>query len=127
MSQWNNNQQWGGQPQYQQPSYQPGYHMPAYGSPPQEQQPYPGPTPNYGEPYQADAPNYGNGDVKNPYEGDRFKPKKTINDPIFLVLFVAQVCFYLAPSKAVRRAELYAFNLSSSDSRRCLESPSRRG
>ncbi|OBZ70731.1 Protein PNS1 [Grifola frondosa] len=27
---------------------------------------------------------------KSPFEGDRFKPKKRINDPIFLILFIAQ-------------------------------------
>jgi hypothetical protein len=54
------------------------------------QQPYPGPTPNYNHAY-APTPQYG-ADFKNPYEGDRFKPKKKINDPIFLVLFIAQVC-----------------------------------
>jgi len=60
--------------------------------------PYPGPTPQYGQaqyPPQAYVPPtqqiYGNGDVKDPYEGDRFKPKKKINDPIFLILFILQV------------------------------------
>lgn len=59
-------------------------------------QPYEmGGTPNY-------APNYAyNGaqpqqqpvynDSKNPYEGDRFKPKSKVNDPIFLVFFILQV------------------------------------
>lgn len=62
-------------------------------------QPYPGPTPPY-----ASDPNYyvnptqplSTGDVKDPYAGGRFKPKKKINDPIFLILFVLQV--YLTPS-----------------------------
>jgi len=57
--------------------------------------PYPGPNPNYGQP----APYYNppeqpilyNGDSKDPYEGGRFKPKKTINDPVFLILFILQV------------------------------------
>jgi hypothetical protein len=57
--------------------------------------PYPGPNPNYGQP----APYYNppeqpilyNGDSKDPYEGGRFKPKKTINDPVFLALFILQV------------------------------------
>ena len=35
------------------------------------------------------------GDVKNPYEGERFKPKKRIKDPIFLLLFIAQVRLYI--------------------------------
>lgn len=55
------------------------------------------PNPIYGQPGYYPPVNiepYGqsyNGDVKNPYEGGRFKPKKTINDPIFLILFVLQV------------------------------------
>jgi len=59
------------------------------------QPPYPGPTPNYGENYQqqyapqgqpppSEYPQY----EKSPYENGRFKPKKRINDPIFLILFV---------------------------------------
>jgi len=52
-----------------------------------QQPPYPGPTPQYAPPLQP----YNNGDVKNPYEGDRFKPKKKINDPIFLIFFILQV------------------------------------
>jgi hypothetical protein len=55
------------------------------------QQPYPGPTPAYGHTY-APTPTYPpQGDVKNPYENGRFQPKKKLNDPIFLVLFVLQV------------------------------------
>lgn len=61
--------------------------------------PYPGPTPEYAPPnsgynqqWQAEGPpppqQYGNGYEKSPYEGGRFKPKKKINDPIFLILFV---------------------------------------
>lgn len=61
--------------------------------------PYPGPTPQYGQaqypPEASYVPPtqqiYGNGDVKDPYEGDRFKPKKKINDPIFLILFILQL------------------------------------
>ncbi|KAF8200821.1 plasma-membrane choline transporter-domain-containing protein [Pholiota molesta] len=55
------------------------------------------PNPIYGQPGYYPPANiepYGqsyNGDVKNPYEGGRFKPKKTINDPIFLILFVLQL------------------------------------
>lgn len=60
------------------------------------QQPYPGPTPNYNHAY-APTPQYG-ADFKNPYEGDRFKPKKKINDPIFLVLFIAQLLGFAALS-----------------------------
>ncbi len=58
------------------PNYDPNYGQPTY---------YPPPDANaYGQPY---YPN----DVKDPYDGGRFKPKKTINDPIFLILFVLQV------------------------------------
>lgn len=54
--------------------------------------PYPGPNPNYGQQYYPpEQPILYNSDSKNPYEGGRFKPKKTINDPIFLVLFILQV------------------------------------
>jgi hypothetical protein len=57
--------------------------------------PSPGYTPNYypppgpPQPYQEQA-GY-NADQKSPYEGDRFKPKKRINDPIFLIFFLLQV------------------------------------
>lgn len=63
------------------PTYNPG------GSQPYAQQyaPPAGYPPNNG---------YG-GDHKDPYDGGRFKPKKKINDPIFLVLFIAQVCVLL--------------------------------
>ncbi|KAG5640765.1 hypothetical protein DXG03_007253 [Asterophora parasitica] len=61
--------------------------------------PYPGPTPSYGfqgygpPPHQgyAPPPHQPAYDQKSPYEGDRFKPKKTINDPIVLALFILQV------------------------------------
>ena len=54
----------------------------------------PGPTPNYAPQY-APPPGpptdgYG-GDQKSPYEGDRFRPRKRVNDPLFLIFFVAQV------------------------------------
>ena len=63
--------------------------------------PAPGPAPYYAEnpyappqseqyAYGGQGPSYG-GDTKSPYEGERFKPKKRINDPIFLILFIAQV------------------------------------
>ena len=82
-----NKTQWGGQ------QYQPVYE--------------PGPTPNYG------GPSYGYGgggpppeqayvsDSKSPYDGGRFAPKKRVNDWVFLVLFIAQVClkpdFWMPP------------------------------
>ncbi len=64
--------------------------------------PAPGPTPNYAPNYPPQGaygqPAYGQGeygggysDQKDPYAGERFKPKKRINDPIFLILFIAQV------------------------------------
>jgi len=52
--------------------------------------PSPGFTPAYGAPHEG--PSYY--DSKSPYEGDRFKPKKRINDPVFLILFVLQVCLH---------------------------------
>ncbi|KAK7472552.1 pH nine-sensitive protein 1 [Stygiomarasmius scandens] len=58
--------------------------------------PYPGPTPAYGQPYQP--PTEYSADVKDPYQGDRFKPKKRINDPIFLALFILQFLGYAALS-----------------------------
>jgi len=65
----------------------------------QQQQPYPGPTPQYApQPYN---PPYNNNDVKNPYEGDRFKPKKKINDPIFLIFFILQLLGFAALSGIV--------------------------
>jgi hypothetical protein len=52
------------------------------------QPPNPGPTP----PYVPENNSFGQGDTKDPYEGGRFKPKKKVNDPIFLVFFILQVC-----------------------------------
>jgi len=61
--------------------------------------PYPGPNPNYGQPYSPpEQPILYNGDSKDPYEGGRFKPKKTINDPIFLILFILQFLGFAALS-----------------------------
>lgn len=95
MSQWNNQQNWPQGGQYSQ--YPPQGPPPdkAYNNgqqfPPQAA-PYPGPTPQYGQQYvQPPQQQYGNGGEKNPYEGDRFKPKKKINDPILLILFILQV------------------------------------
>ncbi len=69
------------------PSYNPGPSAPY------------APSGQYGE--------YGQGPPaieKNPYEGQRLKPKRRINDPIFLVLFIAQVSW---ASRAIERAFLY--------------------
>ncbi|KAF9566775.1 DUF580-domain-containing protein [Agrocybe pediades] len=63
-------------------------------------QPNPGPSANYAEPYYVppNQPLNQYSDAKDPYEGGRFKPKKTINDPIFLILFVLQLLGYAAVS-----------------------------
>lgn len=57
-----------------------------------------GPNPGYSQTYapppgppQGYPPPQGEYDQKSPYEGDRFKPKKRINDPIILILFVLTV------------------------------------
>jgi hypothetical protein len=59
--------------------------------------PMPGNTPNYipppGPPWQGDA-GYGVAE-KSPYEGDRFKHRRRINDPFFLIFFVLQVIEWL--------------------------------
>ncbi|KAJ7680327.1 plasma-membrane choline transporter-domain-containing protein [Mycena polygramma] len=78
----------------------------------QQQQAYPpyggapGPTPQYAPQYAAQGqyappsePFYS--DTKSPYENDRFKPKKRVNDPIVLVLFVLQFLGFAALSGIV--------------------------
>lgn len=91
-SQWGGqNPQWGSQDPGQGP-YQPMQNnYPAPGYPPQYAPP---PQPPVQQQY-----NPGGGDSKSPYEGNRFKPQKRINDPIFLILFILQVSipihFYL--------------------------------
>ncbi|KAL9711892.1 pH nine-sensitive protein 1 [Leucoagaricus gongylophorus] len=61
--------------------------------------PYPGPTPSYSQSYPSTGaseqnapfvPSYED-DTKIPYNGGRFQPKKRINDPIFLVLFILTI------------------------------------
>ncbi|KAJ7287527.1 DUF580-domain-containing protein [Mycena rebaudengoi] len=64
--------------------------------------PPPGPTPQYAntyappsQPYPPPSEPYYDGDNKSPYENNRFKPKKKINDPIFLLLIhppVPRIC-----------------------------------
>ena len=60
------------------------------------QQGYPDYNPGQSQPYAPSQPpynaqgGYGN-DYKAPYEGQRFKPKKRLNDPFFLIFFIAQV------------------------------------
>lgn len=60
-----------------------------------QEAPYPGPTPPYayGQGYGGYAPPQQQPlyDNKTPFDNGRFKPKKKINDPIFLILFVLQV------------------------------------
>ncbi|KAI6134513.1 plasma-membrane choline transporter-domain-containing protein [Pisolithus thermaeus] len=62
-----------------------------------------GPNPGYSQPY-AEPINppayqtYDQGDAKSPYEGGRFQPKKRVNDPVFLVLFILQLLGYAALS-----------------------------
>lgn len=48
--------------------------------------------PEYSQTYAPPpGPPQGEYDLKSPYEGDRFKPTKRINDPIFLILFILTV------------------------------------
>lgn len=68
--------QWGARSKLGPTAYQPGYsepYAPPTGAPPSQ------------------AGGYGFSDSKNPYEGGRFKPKTRLNDPLVLVLFIAQV------------------------------------
>jgi len=67
----------------------------------------PGPTPNYANPYAStigppQSTNYDNGngynDQKTPYEGDRFRPRRRINDPFFLIFFVLQLAGFIVVS-----------------------------
>lgn len=68
-------EQWGAQSKLAPTAYQPGVSEP-YVSPS-------GPPPPSGY-----GPTKENMD---PYEGDRFKPRKRVNDPLVLLLFIAQV------------------------------------
>ncbi|KAK0225683.1 plasma-membrane choline transporter-domain-containing protein [Armillaria fumosa] len=79
MSDWPDKNQWGGDGQHA------GSAAP-YGN---TNAPYPGPTPGYAPAYLPQQQQFVQ-DVKDPYEGNRFKPKKKVNDPIFLVLFILQ-------------------------------------
>jgi len=75
--------QWGGQ--QSNAGYQPVYQ--------------PGPTPHYAPPAEPPTGNHGyRADQKSPYEGDRFKPKKRINDPFFLIFFVLQFAAFVVLS-----------------------------
>lgn len=85
MANWDQNKpQWGGSGGN---GYQPVYH--------------PGPTPQYAppsEPYPPAQDNGGYGDQKSPYEGDRFKPKKKINDIFFAIFFILQFAGFVVLS-----------------------------
>ncbi|GBE81179.1 DUF580-domain-containing protein [Sparassis latifolia] len=70
----------------------------------------PGPTPNYAEtsyapppqpPYDQTYGGGGYGDQKSPFEGDRFKPRPRINDPIFLIFFILQFAGFTVLSAIV--------------------------
>jgi len=58
-----------------------------------------GPVPGYPQNIQPPGPHHASYraegsysvEQKSPYEGDRFKPQKRINDPIFLIFFVLQL------------------------------------
>lgn len=75
MSEWNKDQ-WGAQPP-------PAGHAPVFNT---------GSAP-YAPPANYPPQNY---DAKSPFEGERFKPKKKINDPIILIFFILQVCQVVA-------------------------------
>lgn len=69
--------------------YQPVYH--------------PGPTPQYAPPSEPYPPSQDTayGDQKSPYEGDRFKPKKRMNDIFFTIFFVLQFAGFVVLSALV--------------------------
>ncbi|KAJ8696214.1 pH nine-sensitive protein 1 [Pleurotus ostreatus] len=74
--------------------------------------PNPGYAPQYAPTYEQPPPQgpvYG--DSKDPYEGDRFKPKKTINDPVFLALFIIQFIGFAGLSGYVLNAWISAGGL----------------
>lgn len=95
MASWDGNKnQWGAQPNYD-ANYQSVYQ--------------PGPTPQYGQPAypqpSGPPPAEYDGDYKSPYEGDRFKPKKKVNDIFFLIFFILQVRAPLSPSRGRHLSE----------------------
>ncbi|XP_006461087.1 hypothetical protein AGABI2DRAFT_192625 [Agaricus bisporus var. bisporus H97] len=70
--------------------------------------PYPGPTPTYAPtyppPYNQTKPevqHLSDGNIESPYQEGRFKPQNKVNDPIFLVFFVAVVLGFAALSGVV--------------------------
>lgn len=73
----------------------------------QNNYPAPGYPPQYAPPPQPPVQqqyNPGGGDSKSPYEGNRFKPQKRINDPIFLILFILQFLGFIAVTVLVARS-----------------------
>lgn len=94
-----NKDQWGGQQPGGGGPYQPVYQ--------------PGPAPNYAQ-VQPQPPQYAQADQKSPYEGDRFKPKKRLNDPFFLLFFILQVRFQLCQRYVTLTARGYSSQGSSS-------------
>ncbi|KAF7361889.1 hypothetical protein MVEN_00533400 [Mycena venus] len=72
---------------------------------PQQQMPYgyqpgapPGPTPQYAAPQYAPPSEPFYTDNKSPYDNGRFKPKKRVNDPIVLILFILQFLGFVVVS-----------------------------
>ncbi|KAF9075425.1 plasma-membrane choline transporter-domain-containing protein [Rhodocollybia butyracea] len=63
--------------------------------------PYPGPTPNYAQPTTSTSPTPLVETDYDAYQGDRFKPRKRIHDPIFLVFFILQFLGFVALSAIV--------------------------
>ena len=80
-----NNVKWGGQPYtpLPDPAGPPQMYAPQYAPPSYPPNDYPAPS---GYP-----PNEYPSDEKSPFEGGRFAPKKKINDPIFLALYIITV------------------------------------
>ncbi|THH19968.1 hypothetical protein EW146_g1298 [Bondarzewia mesenterica] len=85
-------QQWGSHPPQ---SQSPAGYQPVYA--PGQSEPY---AQSYYPPVVSENQGYGS-DPKSPFEGDRFKPRKAINDPIFLILFIAQFAGYCVLSSIV--------------------------
>ncbi len=71
------------------------------------QEPYPGPTTGYLQTYRyAPTPTQPTYDTKSPFDGDRFRPRKRINDPIFLVLFILQARIRFGVKSSILNANL---------------------
>ncbi|KAK7057181.1 plasma-membrane choline transporter-domain-containing protein [Favolaschia claudopus] len=83
---------------WQQQPQQPYYNNNQYQSNPYQPGAPPGPSPEYATQYAPPPPQPFYNDTKSPYENDRFKPKKRINDPIILVLFILQFAGFVVVS-----------------------------